>query len=48
MKAKNKKLRDKLIAAYRAAQTDEERAEIEQSARALGVTMEALLGRKRR
>jgi hypothetical protein len=48
MKAKNKKLRDKLIEAYRKAGTDAERMQILTDARALGVTLEDLLGRKRR
>lgn len=48
MKARNKKLRDKLIEAYRKAGTDEARLQVLTDARALGVTLEDLLGRKRR
>lgn len=48
MKAAKRKQIDRLIAAYRRAQTDAERAQIEQDARALGIPMEALLGRRKR
>lgn len=47
MKASKRKLIDRLIDAHRRATTDAERAKVEQDARALGVTLEALLGRKR-
>jgi hypothetical protein len=48
MKSTKRKLIDKLIAAYRKAGTDEARLQILTDARALGVTLEDLLGRKRR
>lgn len=48
MKSAKKKLIDRFIQAYRAAKDDAERMRVLYDARACGVTMEALLGRKRR
>lgn len=48
MKAAKRKQIDRLITAYRKAQTEEERMRVLSDARAHGVTLEALLGRKKR